>query len=413
MKCDCERSCTKCLIDRRSQWYINYLNRQKALEWLEMERNSRVAPESIVSDIPDASAVTTDFATEFYQLTRNNNVKSLKVFVNNEYDSWQLDDFPYGKLLSELSLSGVDVAYVLDKNIQLSSCSASSKAILMAALFKNRFEYVKARLRDSLKPLLAVTFGDGTSKMYLGENVDISLSAKWGNGDVFSSLSNIQMEYVPINSSDVLSEISEDDGFIMFDARILGNCSVNGLCAKLMKYKSEKWDRIIQGISGKNVSVTYSDRYLVTPLGCILLAHFIVNVQQKLNVNIVSLSIYAKKPNGDVYGNHGIGLEKEYGNNAARNSFLEDAIREMTGITPQIVDHGYIEHERCMSIKSADVELCIRPDAGIAHGWSIFGRSNSDCTDDDFRFDWDMDLPLYNKKQYYSGILYTISYNKL
>lgn len=92
-KCDCERSCTKCLIDRRSQWYINYLDRQKALEWLEMERNSRVAPESIVSDIPDASAVTTDFATEFYQLTRNDNVKSLKVFVGNEYDSWQLDDF--------------------------------------------------------------------------------------------------------------------------------------------------------------------------------------------------------------------------------------------------------------------------------------------------------------------------------
>lgn len=97
----------------------------------------------------------------------------------------------------------------------------------------------------------------------------------------------------------------------------------------------------------------------------------------------------------------------------ARNSFLEDVVRELTGITPTIVDHGYIEHERCMSIKSADVELCIRPDAGIAHGWSLFGGSNSDCTDDDFRFDWDMDLPLYNKKQYYSGILYTISYNKL
>jgi hypothetical protein len=38
----------------------------------------------------------------------------------------------------------------------------------MAALFKNRFEFVKARLRDSLKTLLAVTFSDGTSKMNLG-----------------------------------------------------------------------------------------------------------------------------------------------------------------------------------------------------------------------------------------------------
>lgn len=326
-KCDCERSCTKCLIDRRSQWYINYLNRQKALEWLEMERNSRVAPESIVSDIPDASAVTTDFATEFYQLTRNDNVKSLKVFVDNEYDSWQLDDFSYGKLLSELSLSGVDVAYVLNKNIQLSSCSASSKAILMAALFKNRFEYVKVGLKESLKPLLAVTFSDGTSKMYFGENVDVSLNANWGDGDVFSSLSDIRMEYVPINPSDILSEMNADDGSIMFDARILEDCRVNNLCEKLMKYKSEKWDRIILSMRGKNVSVTYSDRYLVTPLGCILLAHFIADVQQKLQLNIVSLNIYVKKPNGDAYGNQRIGLEREYGDNVARNSFMEDAIR--------------------------------------------------------------------------------------
>jgi hypothetical protein len=179
-----------------------------------------------------------------------------------------------------------------------------------------------------------------------------------------------------------------------------------------MKYKTEKWDRIIQGISGKNVSVTYSDRYLVTPLGCILLAHFIANVQQKLNVNIVSLSIYAKKLTMMPMVIRDW-VRKRIRKQCCQKQFLEDAIREMTGITPQIVDHGYIEHERCMSIKSADVELCIRPDAGIAHGWSLFGRSNSDCTDDDFRFDWDMDLPLYNKKQYYSGILYTISYNKL
>lgn len=202
-----------------------------------------------------------------------------------------------------------------------------------------------------MQPLLAVTFSDGTKKMYFGENVDTSLTAKWGDGDVFSSLSNILMEYVPINPSDVLSEMNADDGSIMFDARILEDCRVNNLCEKLMKYESEKWDRIILSMRRKNVSVTYSDRYLVTPLGCILLAHFIADVQQKLQLNIVSLNIYVKKPNGDAYGNQRIGLEREYGDNVARNRFMEDAIREIAGITPEIVDYGYIEHERCMSIK--------------------------------------------------------------
>ncbi len=49
------------------------------------------------------------------------------------------------------------------------------------------------------------------------------------------------MEYVPINPSDVLSEMNADDGSIMFDARILEDCNVGNLCAKLMKCKSEKW----------------------------------------------------------------------------------------------------------------------------------------------------------------------------
>ncbi len=39
-KC-CNKACSRCLVDRSSQWYINYLDRQKAFEWLEMEHESR------------------------------------------------------------------------------------------------------------------------------------------------------------------------------------------------------------------------------------------------------------------------------------------------------------------------------------------------------------------------------------
>ena len=39
-KC-CSKACTRCLVDRTSQWYISYLDRQKALEWLEMEYEKR------------------------------------------------------------------------------------------------------------------------------------------------------------------------------------------------------------------------------------------------------------------------------------------------------------------------------------------------------------------------------------
>ena len=40
-KDNCTKACTKCLVEKSSQWYLNYLDRKKALEWLEMEYKTR------------------------------------------------------------------------------------------------------------------------------------------------------------------------------------------------------------------------------------------------------------------------------------------------------------------------------------------------------------------------------------
>jgi len=91
---------------------------------------------------------------------------------------------------------------------------------------------------------------------------------------------------------------------------------------------------------------------------------------------------------------------------------LKDSITEIVGIEPMINESGYISHERCITIKSDSEELCIRPDAGIAHGWKPKNLNNLDCIDEDFRYDWELDMSLYNQGKRTNGILYTISYNR-
>lgn len=412
-KCDCERSCTKCLIDRKSQWYLNYLNRHKALEWLESERKSRIAPKSITKVVDDASAVTTDFATEIYQLTRNKNIKNIKFYIDNEYANWQLEDFPYKKLMEELILAGVDVSFVLSKAINIENISAPVITILMAVLFKHKVQYQKENFPVQVKPLLSVTFNDGVTKTYFGENIDVSLSSSWGNGDIYSTIKDLGLSYLDINLSDILQKLSDNDGSIMFDSRITEDCNLSNLCNKLIERNPVKWKQIAQNMKGKNVSLEYSDRYLSTPLGCTLLAHFINSLKQQLNINVKVINVTVMPlANNDIDFN-GVNIENNYNNNTSRNQFLSEAISEIVGITPTINDSGYIEHERCMTIKSIDSELCIRPDAGIAHGWTLFGHTHVKYTDNDIRCNWDMDSHLYNKKKNYSGILYTISFNKL
>lgn len=411
-ECSCERACTKCLIDRRSQWYLNYLNRQKALDWLKMERKSRIAPKDIVNLIHDAFAVTTDFATEFYQLTRNKNVTAIKICIDNDYSNWHIDEFPYIKLVGELALSGVDVSFVANKVIDVSNCSVSSKAIVAAAMFKYKFQYTDGSLPKSLSPLMIVFFNDGRTKTYFGENINNSLSSLWGNGDIYSSLSEFKLNFFDINSSEMLKQMANSNGTVMFDTRIMEDCHIDNLLYKLIEPHKDKWEQIIPLIKGKNVSLEYSDRYLSTPLGCILLAHFIRCLQHKLSVTIKNICIAVKALQGNNIDMHETNINSDYRCNETRNKFLADAISELTGITPVINDNGYIEHERCLTVKATDAELCIRPDAGIAHGWVPFGRDFSDYTDEDFRYNWNLDIQLYNKKQKFSGILYTISFDK-
>lgn len=412
-ECNCERACTKCLIDRRSQWYLNYLNRQKALKWLEIEFKSRVAPESISTIIPDASYITTDFATELYQLTRNKDIKEICFFVENNYGEWQTKEFPYNRLINELKANGIETSFVLEAPVDLQRCDPATRAVLLSALFQYEFSYYTTPLTGSLRPLLSVTFNDGKTKTYFGENLNRNLAESWGQGDVYSTMNGLQLILQHVNSVDVVQHLAEDDTSIMFDARIKDDCDMSNLLSLLLRKNPNKWDKIKGNILGKRVTVEYSDRYLTTPLGCMLFAHFIAKLKHEFKLKISSLRVtVAFSSGGYAFDDEPTKICDNFAQKNKRNQFLKDAISEIVGVVPVINEDGYIRHERCITIKSESEELCIRPDAGIAYGWKPFGRENLDCEDEDFRYNWDLDMSLYNQGKRTDGILYTISFSK-
>ncbi len=410
--CDCERACTKCLIDRRSQWYLNYLNRQKALEWLELENKSRVAPEFISSLVSDASFVTTDFATELYQLVRNYNFRSITLFVDNDYSTWQLNEFPFIKMMVELKLMGVDATFAVRKQIDLSNSTPAEKATIMAALTQNNFNYCQGSLPSPLMPLLQVKFNDGRTKTYFGIDLNTSLTHSWGDGDVFYTNTDMGLALSQINLYKLLEKYMNSNGTLMFEKRIREDCSINSLFKVLANGEEIKWERIKSSLHGNRASLSYSDRYIRTPLGCILLAHFIKSVRDYCDLVVKNLTIYVEPISVNSYTGRDVKMAQNFDSNDARNRFLQDAISNICGLSATISDDGYIVHERCFTVKSDNVELCIRPDAGIANGWKPFGWGNAECTDNDFRYDWELEMKLFNSKKNHEGILYTVSLNE-
>ena len=410
--CDCERACTKCLIDRRSQWYLNYLNRKKALEWIELEMKSRIAPKSITTAVPNATAVTSDFSTEFFQLSRNRDIKAVKLFIDSDFSSWSIDDFPFIRQIEEMKLAGVNVSFVIDDNINMKDCPPSIKTIVVSAILKHKFEYCTSKLRGSLTPLLHVAYVNDSVRTYFGENINRSLANTWGNGDIYSTGNDMNLLFNSIDSVQLLQSLAEGESSFTFDTRIKEDCNLSNICTALFRNHDEQWSKIKEAFNGKQVSVRYSDRFLVTPLGCLLLAHMISKIKTELNINVASLNIYAKRPSTESSSNFALYLDENYRNTLDRNDFLQSCMRELVGFNPSITDSGYFEHERCLTIKSGDEELSIRPDGGIAYGWKPFRREASELTQEDFEYNWDLDIRLYNQKKDYSGILYTISFNK-
>lgn len=412
-RCDCERSCTKCLIDRRSQWYTNYLNRPKALEWLRQEVKARVAPKEIIYLMPDSHVVTSDITTEFYQLTRNKDISGIRIFVNDNISQWDAETFPFKKILTELSLEGVDVAFILPSVPDVKSLSSADSATLIAEVFKTNFKCLENTLPTGLFPLMVVIMNDGIVKTYFGKNIDTSYSKNWGSGDVFITTQPNSLSYADINRMQLLSAFSSDDSSFMFEYRIREHSSLGRFFDSLKAPETGNWNRIISNLRGKAVSIEYSDRYLKTPLGCMLLAKMISSLKNEADLVLVSIKVIVTNIVSINDPDMAVNAIKDFTNGKKRNHFLKDAIFELTGIEPEIQDTGYVEHERCLTVKADNAEICIRPDAGIAKGWAPFGRDNAECTDRDFREDWNIDLELFNKQQIGNGILYTISYKQL
>lgn len=409
--CNCERACMQCLIDRRSQWYLNYLNRKKALDWLTMEQEARQAPESIKCHVPDAAAVTSDLTTELSQLFRERELESLCVFLDSDFTAWQPDDFPYERILARLKEKGISVTYILSKALDLKHASADIRATVVTALSSHHFAMAQGEMPGGLRPLLMARFADGFPKTYFAEDVIRPYSSQWGEGKLFTTSTPQQFTLTTCDTKQTLAALTdEDDGSIVFITWIKTGCHLANVFDALAGPDEDKWQKIAKAISGKRVTIKYTDRYLFTPLGCLILANLIKGIKKRLKIIIESAEIVVLCPHNN-RRNSSNELCNDFEENSERNDFLSNAMQTIAEIKPKIeVGEKYIAHDRSLTISASDVELCIRPDAGVANGWQP-SNQYSYYDEETFRDDWN--TPLQLVKPIGKGILYTISLTQI
>lgn len=408
-ECNCELACTRCLIDRRSQWYLNSLDRNKALEWLEMEQASRIIPTHISQIAPRARTITTDFNSEFYQIVKQRELKSVRFFISNDVENWNPDKFAFRGTLRELNLANIDTTFVMSEGINLNAMSADTMASIIPPLLMTPIEIGSIKLGEGIYPVMLATFTGGRSILYFTDNANISYNHNWSDGNIYAIEYNAICHFERIDTRGIINQIATYSNNIMFDARIKSNASTGTLLEELIGTNPQAWDRISKRLYNKEVKIRYADRYLVTPLGCMLLAQLIKQLQTLYNLSIVEVECAVISPKLTYATNTNIELTMNFINEKERNGFLSKCILEITGIEPNISRPQYAQHDRCLSVDAGDCQLCIRPDGGVAHGWATFGREKIHISDIIDHLGADISLFNKERRNERDGILYTIA----
>lgn len=370
--CSCNCACTKCLIDRQTQWHIDNLDRNKAIAWLELEAQSRQASPFALSHFPDAKSLTCDISGEICHLINSNNVDKVQFFIDSDTSQWNLSHFKYHKILKEARRK--DISYVLDKSIDFSSLDSANLAQCVDVLMDS-VEFESGTINKAVVPLMMVTFSDGKRLLYFGENNPIGMNAKWGEGNVFYA------EYtLPFNPSGIsklgliqnLHSSSVAMHYSVYDSSIPGKDLLNTLITA--SAEPSKWNRIFSTVNGKSVDVEFNDKHLNSPMACYILCCLIKQCKEKFNLTINSVTLNLEGHIDDPYYKDHT-LEQHFQSWNDQESVLNSYFQTHLGITPVITRTPIYQHERDLIFTGPDFQFVILPNGGINWGWKIDRRA--------------------------------------
>lgn len=421
--CNCTKACTQCLIDRRSQWYIADLDRKKLRDWLEVEKQSRTAPQEVTEALgEDVTTVTTNLTALLTPLSSSNELKEVRIYLDDDYEKWSNELEGHLKLLLQLQHKGIKPTFVVPKEMDINSYPFDVQSLLNQLTTQYRFAVCAQSTHGAYKPLLALRYKDKWRTFY-GAEIQRSFGPDWGEGQLYEKKNDTLGKLNLVNREELLKQLKSKHT-LGFDARLKADCMLSGLFRLIQDSKDsnekehkEDWNHIQKAIEGKEISVSYTDRYLMTPLGCMLLVRFLQCLKDEWGCRIkgvkVDLSQKISRKDDDY------AVNEPFENFEDRDNFLAEALTQCCGVeNADIQSDQYIAHERDLKISTGTHSLCLRPDAGISQGWTPnrYDKDGQEQYLEYFSFEdednWNEDFYLYNKNKRDQGLLYTILFGQ-
>ncbi|MFH7010827.1 DEAD/DEAH box helicase [Flavobacterium sp. FlaQc-52] len=391
LECNCQNACTKCLIDRKTQWHLNLLDRNIALDWLS-RINDLTISNDIINSYPSAKRILSGIKQELVKLNYTSKIKEVWLIVNSNVQNWDLDS-----ILFLENLKSKAVVNIVLKNSPIITNNQDVMTLIQLSAWSKLWIHNNI-VNEVLTTISFVQLQDGTNQQYfVNDNVSLDLDKNWGessNGELYK-----------VNSATIpILETFETDNLLntttVFEAVVNTNSIVSSvnLADEVLNKLENKID-LCSKMKDKKFNVSYSDRYLKTPFGCLLMLQFINKLQTKLNFEIDNFTFF-----GQEFYNERIPqkLFHEFRDSESRDSYLKLFRYELDASNVNVVS-GSIPHYRYFEFSNDEIKIIIRPDAGVEHGWRL--KNSNINFDDNISFDRSLEILKINNHP----ILYTIS----
>lgn len=402
--CDCEKACTHCLVDRRTQWSLDLLDRHAALSWLEMEKESRTAPQEAKSIFGEnVWAITSDISTEIFSMANSGNLRQLFFCLSTDVSRWDPDGFPYLRTMSEMERNGCSVSFLLKSSLQLNALRPTQLSATLNCLMKAPFS-IGTLDCGNMRPLLYAEFASGKRLIYFGERIERAFNKDWGNGKIYCAEYTSPFVGGSLDKVTLLTSL-QSRSFVRHFSITEKNVDSDAFLDAIIRAEgSQDWNQVAMALQGKRVTIEYTDKHLNTPLAVYILAKLIDQLRTKYQLDISSLTLHL----GNTIDNSSLSVEeivRYFHDVNDQADFIHDCFN-LIGIQPIVDRQRITQHERDILISGGNWELSILPNGGISWGWRPSYANGSDFSTLDDLLDTTKSAILYNNTV--DGIVYTI-----
>lgn len=353
------RGCTykEELIDKSTRQYVNKLNIDKTIDWLNQEKESReIVPNEIIEIYEDATTAKFQDIIDNYIQNGDNKI----LFVTNNFEYWNYEEW-------KLRLLKIRKSAIDGNNIKLCFYGEINNVpipiinLLNAITDWATLHYCQQT--DGLYPLAIIN-----NKFFFTNDISqLKMSSHWSSDNLYCTNNEFNYEIIEYNIPQPI--IGENPVVVKFRIEEKTEIISNRLYDTLKQISPETQELINifqQKCIGNNLHIRYKDEHLKSKLGIIITLQFIYKLIADLNCEVEEL-IFENEEYFDRNGKQD-SLTANLPDSDTRNEIIWDLDQGAETITNQ---RGIMPHWRVLEVICGDYQLNIYPNGGFANGWFI------------------------------------------